>query len=134
MKKLLSIFLIASILKGILLYLLILFLPTALTYLVFFLTLCIIDWKIMAIVSRKLKDVRWYKLLVFTFFTFIPVLWITATLFRLHNSIFNIVTKGDANMPIGALFIFVLCGLIFSIFTIIIWQKRRKKNYRQQQV
>ena len=88
----------------------------------------------MTIVSKELKEVRWYKLIVFTFCTFVMVLWITGPLFSLHNLIFKINPKGDASMPIGALLVFLIIGLVFSTSTTFIWLKRNNKNYRQQRV
>jgi len=135
MKRLLTIFILASLLKGILLYLTILFhtriapsLPILLTYLVLFIVLSLIDWKVLNSISSLIRTASQIKLLAFIYGTFVMVLFITGTMFQIHNKIFDVQPKGEVNMPPSALIIFLLIGLVFSLITFSMWIRKKPKT------
>jgi len=132
MKKLIATFILTSFLKGVLLYLIILLgnltpsIPGPLRFLMFILLLIFVDWKVFSIISSSFEKIKWLKLSAFSFGTFIMILFITGPLFRIHNKIFEIQPKGNAEMP--NLIPFFIFGLVLSAIVTIIWTRKRIKN------
>jgi hypothetical protein len=129
MKKIITTFILISILKGILLYLIILLgnlipsFPGIIRFLMFVLFVGLIDWKIFSIISQSFEKRKWIKLCIFSFVTFIMVLFITGPLFAIHNKMFDIQPKGNAIMP--NLLPFFIFGLVISLIITTIWTKRK---------
>lgn len=132
MKKKITAFVLTSLIKGILLYLIILIgtlipsFPGALRFLMFVLLLGLIDWIVFSAISDSIEKKVWLKLCVFSFATFNMVLFITGPLFAIHNKIFHIQPKGDISMP--NLIPFFIFGLVISTIITTIWTKRKFKT------
>lgn len=132
MKKIITTFVLTSLIKGILLYFIILIgnmipaIPGILGFLLFVLLLGLIDWKVFSIIATNFEKEIWIKLCVFSFVTFNMVLFITGPLFAVHNKIFNIIPEGNVKMP--NLIPFFIFGLIISVIITTIWFKKKIKN------
>lgn len=129
MKKIITTFVLISLLKGVLLYLIILLgnlfpsFPGIIRFLMFVLLLGLIDWKVFSIIYPSFEKWKWIKLCIFSFVTFIMVLFITGTLFAFHNKVFDIQPKGNTIMP--NLIPFFIFGLVISLIITTIWAKRK---------
>jgi len=132
MKKIITTFVLTSLIKGILLYFIILIgnmipsIPGVLRFLMFVLLLGLIDWKVFSIIATSFEKKIWIKFCVFSFVTFDMVLFITGPLFAVHNKIFHIIPKGNINMP--NLIPFFIFGLVISVIITTIWIKKKIKN------
>jgi len=132
MKKIITTFVLTSLIKGVLMYLIILIgnlipsIPGALRFLIFVLLLGLIDWIAFSVISDSFEKKVLIKLCVFSFVTFNMVLFITGPLFAIHNKIFHIQPKGDISMP--NLIPFFIFGLVLSTIITTIWTKKRLKT------
>lgn len=132
MKKIITAFVLTSLIKGILLYLIILIgtlipsIPGVLRFIMFVLLLGLIDWIVFSAISDNIEKNVWIKLCVFSFVTFNMVLFITGPLFAIHNKIFHIQSKGDINTP--NLIPFIIFGLIISAIITTVWTKKKLKT------
>lgn len=132
MKKITTSFILSSLLKGFSLHLIILlgkFSPASLLllrFLLFILAICFIDWKIFSKISTAIEKWKWIILSTFSFGTFISGLFITSSIFIVHNKIFGIQAKEDVNMP--SIIPVLLFGAVLSAILTTIWTKKRLKN------
>lgn len=132
MKKIITTFVLISLSKGVLLYLIILLgklissFPGIIRFFVLIFLLGLIDWKAFSIISASYKKWEWIKLCVFSFVTFNTVLFTTRLLFEIHNEVFDIQPKGNGTMP--NLIPFFILGLIISVITTTIWSKKKTKK------
>ena len=133
MKKLIITFILSSLSKGILLYLIILLgnlipsFPGFIRFIMFILLVIFNDWIVFSIISPSIERGKWIKLCAFAFGTFIMVLYITGPIFRIHNYLFNIIPK-EPNMPMPSLIAFFIFAFIISAITSTIWTRKKIKN------
>ena len=122
MKKLFILFLLITLLKSLLLYLLILtgdIIPSVhilIRYLLYFLVVGFIDWKSLAFISKSMVNPNWIKFTCYTYATSFLVLWITGPIFQFHNYILNIQVEVDnGSPPIVGMIAFWVITLMISI-------------------
>jgi len=133
MKKRIITFILSSLLKGVLLYLIILLgnlipsFPGFLRFILFILLILLIDWIAFSIISPSLREGQWIKLSSFAFGTFIMILFITGPLFRIQNYLLDIQTD-KPDMPMPSLIGFFLFGCIVSAINTTIWARKKGKN------
>jgi hypothetical protein len=131
--KLTKIFVISSLIKGILLYLTILLdniigdTFILLKYLVFLLIVGLIDYKTITIL-QKIKTINIFLTGLFIYGSFIAILWITGPIFQLHNYLLEIEISEETTMPPSAIVIFLIVGLLNSISTVATWKIRHKSK------
>ena len=133
MKKTIIFFLISSIVKGTLLFLIILLgdyltgIPILLRFLVYFIIIGIFDWQILKQIKDQLTKKRFIKALTFTYLSFIMTLWITGPLFQIYNNASGITIEEEFETPIAGIIIYLIFGLITSLITIRIWTRKNNK-------
>lgn len=128
MKKMFTVFVLGSLVKGLLLFLTVLAndIVVVLPYLIFFILVWLVDRRMLNEIQSALKSPNWLKLTGFTYGTFVAILWITGPLFRVYNYIFSIEPTGDGSMPTAPLVVFLLLGFIIAAVTTIIWIRKTK--------
>ncbi len=133
MKRTFLTFITLSLLKGVTLFIIIRIaniypgFPIALRFLIFFVLICLFDWKTFNLLSKILKNTIWIKLASFSLGTSLFVPMITGYLFRINNYIFNVVVDENAKMTFGALITFFVIVLFFLSLTTTIWIKVKKQ-------
>lgn len=129
MKRTVIYFILNSLIKGLVLFISILFkefLPYNLFF--YFVIIGFIDWQMFGLINKDLAKNILIKALAFSYLSFIATLWITGPLFQLYNYLTNTIVEGEPHMPTSALVIFLICGLITSLTSSITWIKMIKKT------
>jgi hypothetical protein len=131
--KLTKIFIITSLIKGILLYLTILLdniigdTFILLKFLFFLIIVGLIDYKTITIL-QKIKTINTFLTGLFIYVTFIAILWITGPIFQLHNYLLEIEITEEPTMPPSAIVVFLVVGLLNSISTVATWKIRHRRK------
>jgi len=134
MKGIIINFILSSLIKGILLFITILtgdiveVIPIMLRFLFYFVIIGILDWQMLKRIKSEIIEFRLIKAIVFSYLSFVAVLWITGPLFQLYNYITKTVVEGEPEMPSSALIIFLTFGLITSITSSLTWTKMNNKK------
>jgi hypothetical protein len=128
MKKMVIVFILGSVVKGLLLFLTVLAndIAALFPFLIFFALVGLVDRRILIEIQPLIKSPNWLKLTGFTYGTFVSILWITGPLFRTYNYIFSIEPTGDGSMPTAPLVVFLLLGFIVAAMTAIMWMRKTK--------
>lgn len=135
MGKLIFIFILVTLFKSILLYLLILtgdLIPSIhilIRYLIYFLIIVFVDWKTIEVISKHITKANWIKFATFTYGTSFLVLWITGPIFLLHNYILSIkVEEDNGSSPVVGLIAFCVITLLISMIVAAKWVKLDRKS------
>lgn len=129
MKRTVIYFILNSLIKGLVLFISILFkefIPYNLFF--YFVIIGFIDWQMFGLINKELAKNILIKAIAFSYLSFIATLWITGPLFQLYNSLTNTIVEGEPHMPTSALVFFLICGLITSLTSSITWIKMNKKT------
>lgn len=133
MKKLIITFILSSLTKGILLYLIILLgnlipsFPGFIRFTMFILLVIFIDWKVFSVISTSIEGGKWIKLCAFAFGTFTMVLFITGPIFSIHNYLFHIIPN-NPNMQRPSYIAFFIFAFIISAITTTLWTRKKIEN------
>lgn len=133
MKRTITYFILTSLIKGLILFFIILlgglvdFVPITLRFLLYYVIIVFIDWQMLRKINNALVSNRLIKALTFSYLSFIATLWIAGPLFQLYNYFTNTKVEGEPQMPTSALVFFLICGLITSLISSVTWIKKNKK-------
>jgi hypothetical protein len=134
MKKIIGNYIVASIIKGVVLFGIILLgdyfeaIPILLRFIFYFIIIGLLDWQMMNRIKDEITTYLFTKSLAFSYLTFVTILWITGPLFQLYNYLTDTIVEGEPQMPTSALVIFLVFGLITSFIVSITWTKKNKKT------
>ncbi|CAN5323690.1 hypothetical protein BH10BAC4_BH10BAC4_03950 [soil metagenome] len=134
MKKRVLAFTVVVIIKGILLMLIVLMWKSQSIYfllgrlLIFFAITGLVDWKVLNMVRKGIKNPNWLVLASFSYGSYVVLVWIVEIGFELYNSGLPVREIGQARFSVMSLVLFVLIGLLTSsaIATIITAVANRK--------
>ncbi len=133
MKRLIPTFLIISLIKSLLLFLIILsgdWFPNInilLRFLIFFIILWFVDNVTIARIPQSIK-ISWIKSSLFLFGTYVLILFITGPLFLLYNKLFDIQPDSDVQTPTAGIIGFLIIGLIMSTINSVLKMKKLKRT------
>ncbi len=134
MKRTIINFIVSSLLKGLLLFLIILTgdfvesIPVLLRFLVYFIIIGLLDWQMLKRIKNEKTGHQFIKALSFSYFSFAAILWITGPLFQLYNYLTKTIVEGKTEMPIAGLIMFLTFGLITSLVSSYTWINKNKKT------
>ncbi len=133
MKQLILAFLIISLIKSLLLFVIILggdWFPNfngLLRFLIFFTILWFADNLTITRITKSIK-ISWIKSSLFLFGTYVLILFITGPLFLLYNKLFDIQPDSDVETPTAGIIGFLIIGLIMSTINSVLTMKKLKRT------
>ena len=125
-------FFIGSLMKGVLMFLLILvddsnsitLLDSCLHFFFFGLT----DWILLHQIKSIFRKVSWIRAIPITFGAFSMILFITGPIFSIYNWIFSIPSDGPVSVAISSIVYFLIYGFIISVISTLLWVKRNNST------